>query len=259
MGNIFSSLYDAGKKGSENVRYGFKKGIEGAKHVGNKTKQASIYSVDESKKAGKSIFMKYKSFLFLFIILFLLEVLQLVPSSSMKAQNDYYLYIAFFLTIIVALVFTIFIPRDLKESIVILIPCITMYIPIFAFLFAKSKIQNIYNKLDEPIRDKVHIMDSSDSNILICNSMYIGITFFFSVFVFRILLNKESISDVFLAGKYTQILLVSSILFIMVQIFIHFLFEWYKNKGMKTTDDGNIMGLKKCKSFDNLYDPHKSI
>ena len=203
--------------------------------------------------------MKYKSFLFLFLIIFLLEVLQVLPSSSMKAQNDYYLYIAFFLTIIVALVFTIFIPRDLKDALVILIPCASMFIPIFSFLFAKSRIQSIYNKLDEPIREKVHIMDSSDTNILICNAIYIGMTFFFAIFIFGILINKDLISDVFLTDKYTQILLVSSILFISVEVFIYFLFEWYKNKAMRTTDDGNIMGIEKCNVYNKVYEPHKKI
>lgn len=228
---------------------------EGTISIGKSMKEGTKTAVSETTEASNSIIKKHKSFLFLFIIIFSLEVLQLIPSSSMKAQNDYYLYIAFFTTIIVALVFTIFMPRDLKESIVILIPCVSMYIPIFAFLFAKSKIEKIYNRLDESIRDKVHIMDSRETNILICNSIYIGITFCFAVFVFRILLNKEMISDVFLADKYIQILLISSIMFICVEIFIHFLFKWYKKKGMKTTDDGNIMGLSKCNAFNKLYDP----
>lgn len=167
------------------------------------------------------------------------------PSDNPNTHSDYYMYIGFFMIVIMSAFFSILMPQDMKSVLVILIPCISIFIPIFLFLFAKNKVISFYKNIDHYSLDDVNnikLMDSPD--IQLVNRLYIGMTFIFASFIYIILSNLKKDSYV-LEKKYTSVIVTSIILFIMIEISNHFLFSWYKDVVLKYTDDkvkDNIVG-----------------
>lgn len=180
-----------------------------------------------------------KSITFLFLIIVVLEIIQMFPSDHPDAYSDYYLYIAFFMIIVMSVLFSILMPQNIESVLIILIPCICMFIPIFMFLFAKSKILKVFKSIDTysfEEQNNLKEMNTSDANILIFNIVYMVMTVVFGIFIGLLIKNMKN-DNYIIKNNYIKIIFVSSVLFVGVEISNYFLFKWYKKTVIKQTDD----------------------
>ena len=180
-----------------------------------------------------------KSITFLFLIIIVLEIIQMFPSDHPSAYSDYYIYIAFFMVIVMSVLFSILLPQNIESVLIILIPCICMFIPIFMFLFAKSKVIKVFNSIDAysfEEQNNLKEMNTSDPNILIFNIIYLAMTVVFGIFIGLIIKNMKNDNYV-IKNNYIKIIFVSSVLFVGIEISNYFIFKWYKKSVIKQTDD----------------------